>query len=158
VSCFERRRAALMMGDKLRVILAALALMSIAEGARADECDMRAADLVRQAGASIGYRGAVRIFLKRPPLQELSVTCYPQIDLIVGWAEKTPPDEFFKLAAATGAIVTGIGASAIEAAAIECHKASLRAGENRSDLRKNGLIVSCQADKLGTTISIRGVP
>jgi hypothetical protein len=158
VNCFERRRSRADDGRQaLRVILAVIALMSIAEDVFADECDVRAAELVRQVGASIHYRGAVKIFLNRPPLQELYVSCYPQIGLIVGWAEKTPPDEFFKLAAVTGAIVTGIATSAIEAAAIECHKAALRVGENRTDLQKNGLIVSCQADKLGTTISIRGV-
>jgi hypothetical protein len=60
--------------------------------ALADEYDARAADLVRETGATFDRRSSLKIFLKLGGFREFAVECAPALGVDVGVNTGLPPD------------------------------------------------------------------
>ena len=63
----------------LRSFYFILALFALVTSALADECDARAADLVRETGAAFDRRSFLKIFLKLGGFREFAVECAPAL-------------------------------------------------------------------------------
>jgi hypothetical protein len=61
----------------------------------ADECDARAADLVRESGATFVRRSTVKIFLQLEGFKNLAVECWPSPGVEADVSAGLPPDSFF---------------------------------------------------------------
>lgn len=113
--------------------------------AMADECDARAADLVRESGATFVRRSTVKIFLQLEGFKNLAVECWPspgvEADVNVG----LPPDSFFDFLANATHIVAGLPEAAVKAGAILCHKNALRSNDGMADLDYKGAQFSCES-------------
>ena len=111
----------------------------------ADECDARAAELVRATGATFDRKSSVKIFLKLGGFEEFAVECTPALRVDVGVTTGLPPDAFFGFVAEPAHIVTGLPAAAVKAGAILCHKRALRSADDMSDLDFQGTQFACQS-------------
>jgi hypothetical protein len=129
----------------MRTFYLLLALFAAATPAMADECDARAADLVRATGATVDRKSTMKIFLKLGGFREFAVECTPALGVDVGVTTGLPPDAFFDFVAQAAHIVTGLPAAAVKVGAILCHKSALRSGDDMSDLDFQGAQFACQS-------------
>jgi hypothetical protein len=137
-----------------RSSFAVLALLLSSTPTIADECDARAADLVRETGATFLRRSSAKIFLKPEGFKDLAVNCWPSLGVDVSVNVGLPPDAFFDFVGRSGRIVTGLPTVAVKDGAILCHKSALRSGDKMSDLDYQGAQFSCEASTQSDVTSI----
>jgi hypothetical protein len=126
------------------VVVLVVALTPLAP-AMADECDARAADLVRESGATFVRRSTVKIFLQLEGFKNLAVECWPSPGVEADVNEGLPPDSFFDFVARAAHLVVGLSAEAMKAGAVLCHKGALRSADNLAELEYRGAQFSCES-------------
>lgn len=143
-----------------RFLATVLLLLLASTVARADECAVHAADIIRESGATLMAQNEYNISLKLAGFREVSIDCWPQAALNVTVALGFPPDAFFTFVGEAGHLVTGLPAASLKAGAIKCQRASLAAGHDaQKEINFDGANFVCDsgaaADGTGsTTISV----
>lgn len=134
------------------VACAAIAAVIVSPGAaRAAECDVIAADLVRTTGAVFKRRGDMAVYLDHPAAETMYVSCpvvaqdKPQFTIALD--SPAPSAEFFDLLGVGGELVIGVPAGTLRSAAIACHRETIRVdhkfGQRHRELR--GIRIDCFA-------------
>jgi hypothetical protein len=136
----------------MRFILMAvsLALLSVGSQARASDCEAKAAQIVKDLGATIERRSSMMIFLRHGAVpDELSVGCDSASspadgpDINLSSDAKYPSDSFWSLAGSAGAIVTDVPSKAIEDGARACYNAARKTNDGIAELGRHGVRYEC---------------
>lgn len=145
----------------LALVVASLPLTGM-RPAKADDCDVQAASLAVQIGATVERRSEANIiFLKHPMVTDMTVGCpltpsqHPDIGM--SWDGAPPPAWFFDLAAHGASILSGANEATIRRDIIACWLAALHSKDELSDITKHGVTCQAQAftrDGGGTVLTI----
>jgi hypothetical protein len=152
-------------GWRLQGILwVAIALTPVA--ARADQCDVKAAELTSAIPGVTAVRQhnnlvADAIHLTTSAVSEASIDCPTEtgfpIDLFVSWNGAYPPGSFFDFAGRAGHIVVGATEQDIRDGAKLCQQRALGGRGETQQFAHGSAYIECQAfsrDGGGTSISI----
>jgi hypothetical protein len=123
-----------------------LAGLLAASAAIADECDARAADLVRETGAMLAHRSGYKVFFKLRDFTEFNVICKP-LGIEIGIRRGAPPDAFFEFASQAVDLVARLPAATMKYGAIKCQRAALRSGADLTVLYSGKAHLECKASK-----------
>jgi hypothetical protein len=105
--------------------LTALAICA-AGAARADDCEVRAAKIVADAGASVIRRSSADTILLKIEPYEITLECNKYLSVFIGAGTRLPPSEFLTIAAIAGSAVVDAPVSTIRDGVAKCQQAALR--------------------------------
>lgn len=141
-----------------------LALLPGIAGAetRSPECTEAAAKIMEATGAEFvpAPRPGTAIRLRHPGTGEITLSCttHRLTRVTLGWrASGLPPNDWFGLAAKTGAALTGVGIDVLNTAIHQCHRAALRHQSETAELDIPNAFIECQAftrDGGGVLVSV----